>query len=260
MTIAQDLMLVSVLARMLEGRKHLLIGTNSPAPASAALLARELSGGRTRVTIIGSAKYSYLTDDFSEVFDSAARGVYDGFFIGGGQIDGQANINLVGVGEYPDLKVRWPGSHGTPLLYMMIPNVIILLRQEHTKRALVPKVDFISTPGVSEPGVFRPGGPIALVTELCVFKFWRERGRFELQSVHPGVTVEQVKERTGFDFDVAEQVVETPAPRAEDLRLLRDRVCGEVAALFPQFSAALAKEADRVLQTMDAGAKAPVTA
>src|SRR5690606_32586132 len=95
---AQDLMLVGVLASMLEGRNHVLIGTNSPMPASAAVLARELSGGRMRVTMLGSSKYNFLTDDLGEVFDSATRGVYDGFFIGGGQIDGQANINLVGVG------------------------------------------------------------------------------------------------------------------------------------------------------------------
>jgi glutaconate CoA-transferase subunit B len=250
---SHELMLVGVLARMLEGREHLLIGTNSPAPASAALLARELSGGRMRVTIIGSAKYNFLSDDFTEVFDSATRGVYDGFFIGGGQIDGQANINLVGVGDYPSLKVRWPGSHGTPLLYLMIPNAIIFLRQEHSRRTLVPKVDFISTPGVSAPGVYRPGGPCALVTELCVFKFWRERGRFELQSLHPGVTVEQVKERTGFDFDIAATLGETPAPSEQMLRLLRDRVSGEVAELFPQFAAALAQNADRMLaQGLDA--------
>jgi glutaconate CoA-transferase subunit B len=252
---SMNLMLVSILARMLEGRNHVLIGTNSAAPASAALLARALSGGRMRVTIIGSTKYNFLTDDFSEVFDSATRGIYDGFFIGGGQIDGQANINLVGVGDYPSLKVRWPGSHGTPLLYMMIPNAIILLRQEHSRRSLVPKVDFISTPGVSEPGVYRPGGPTALVTELCVFKFWRERGRFELQSVHPGVSVDEVKERTGFDFDIAERVVETVGSSEEMLRLLRDRISAEVGELYPQFAAALAKDADQALRALGAGAK-----
>jgi glutaconate CoA-transferase subunit B len=255
---SHELMLISLLARMLEGRRHFLIGTNSPGPASAALLARELSGGRMRVTILGSAKYNFLTDDLGEVFDSATRGVYDGFFIGGGQIDGQANINLVGVGEYPKLKIRWPGSHGTPLLYLMIPNVVIFVRQEHSRRTFVPKVDFISTAGVSAPGVHRPGGPVAMVTELCVFKFHRDKARFELQSVHPGVTVEEVKDRTGFDFDVAPNVGETKGPTPEMLTLLRDRVSPEVGALYPQFAATLAKDADDLLKSEGARAKVAV--
>jgi glutaconate CoA-transferase subunit B len=260
MAAPQNLMMVSILTRMLEGRRHALIGTNSPEPASAALLARALSGGRMRVTILGSAKYNFLTDDLSEVFDSATRGVYDAFFTGGGQIDGQANINLVGVGDYPALKVRWPGSHGTPLLYLMIPNAIIFLRQGHSRRALVPKVDFISTPGVSAPGVHRPGGPIALVTDLCVFGFDRTRGRFTLQSVHPGVSVDEVKEKTGFDFDLPAQVPETAGPSREMLTVLRDRVCPEVAELYPQFAAGLAEAADRALRDENAGAEAVATA
>jgi glutaconate CoA-transferase subunit B len=204
-----------------------------------------------RLTILGSAKHNLLTNDLAELFDSAARGVYDGFFVGGGQIDGRANINLVGVGEYPDLKVRWSGSHGTPMLYLMIPNTIIHVHQEHSRRTFVPKVDFVSAPGISEPGVYRPGGPTAMVTELCVFRFQRERARFELASVHPGVTVEEVRDRTGFDFDIAPDLNETALASVEMLRLLRDEVSTEVGALYPQFGAALAKGAGDLLAAND---------
>jgi glutaconate CoA-transferase subunit B len=237
---------VATLARLLEGRSHVLIGTNSPAPASAALLARELSGGALRVTILGSDKYSFFSDDLAEVFDSAAQGRFDAFFLGGGQIDGSANVNLVGVGKYPQLKPRWPGSHGTPLLYMMIPNAI-LFREEHSKRTLVRKVDFISAPGVSEPNVFRPGGPTALVTSLCVFKFERARQRFTLESVHPGHTAQEVAENTGFEFDCPRSPARTEGPTVAMLELIRDRVADEAGALYPQYAELLRREAEAAL-------------
>ena len=52
-----------------------------------------------------------------ELFDCAAQGRVDAFFLGGGQIDGQGNINLVGTGDYPQNDVRWPGSFGSAFLY-----------------------------------------------------------------------------------------------------------------------------------------------
>ena len=243
---APTALFVSVMARLLEGRRHVLIGTNAPAPAAAALLAQQLSGGAMKLMIIGSDKYSALTDDLAEIFDCATQGRFDAFFLGGGQIDGQANINLVGIGEAPSFKVRWPGSHGTPLLYLMIPNAV-LYREEHTRRTLVPKVDFISAAGVSEPSVFRPGGPSALLTSRCLFRFDREARRFRLASVHPGHTAQEVRENTGFDYDAPGEVPQTPLPTREMLGLLRDHVAGEVGALFPQFAATLAAECDRAL-------------
>ena len=96
-----------------------------------------------------------------KVADLAGRGRIDAFFLSGGQIDGQANINLVGTGDYPSTEVRWSGSFGSAYLYFMVPRVI-LFRWEHSRRTLVRQVDFISAPGRSEPGVHRPGGPVAL--------------------------------------------------------------------------------------------------
>ena len=96
--------------------------------------------------------------------------------------------------------MRFPGSFGSAYLYYVVPKVI-LFRTEHSRRTLVPQVDFISAPGASEPNVFRPGGPIALVTNRCLFSF--ADGRFTLASVHPGHTVEEVIENTGFDFEHA---------------------------------------------------------
>ena len=117
----------------------------------------------------------------------------------------------------------------------MVPKVI-LFRTEHSRRTLVPKVDFISAPGGSGRNVFRPGGPIALVTNRCLFSFDRD-GRFTLTSVHPGHTVEEVIEHTGFDFDRPAAVPETPAPSPETLRLMRETVAPQLAEVYPQFAA-----------------------
>ena len=127
-----------------------------------------------------------------------------------------------------------PGSFGSAYLYYVVPKVI-LFRTEHSRRALVPKVDFISAPGTSEANVYRPGGPIALVTNRCLFSF--ANGRFTLSSVHPGCTTEEVVENTGFDFDQPDTVPETPPPSSETLRLMREIVAPQLAEVYPQFAA-----------------------
>jgi len=142
---------------------------------------------------------------------------------------------MVGVGEYPRTRVRFPGSHGTPFIYLMVPRVI-LYRDEHSRRVLVPKVDFISAPGGSPDNVVRPGGPIALVTNRCLFEFDRAQPRFRLASVHPGHSVEEVVENTGFAFHRPAQVPLTPAPSADTLRLMRTVVAPMLAEVYPQFA------------------------
>ena len=229
-------LLIDVLAGMLEGMGHVAVGAASPIPGAAALLARERSGGRMRISVLGSERHNPFTDGGRELFDCAAQGRIDVFFLGGGQIDGQANINLVGVGGYPASRVRWPGSFGSAYLYFLIPRVI-LFREEHTRRVLVPQVEFNSAPGTSPANVHRPGGPYGLVTGRCVFKFERERSRFRLRSVHPGHTVDEVLANTGFEFDLPEAVCETPPPSAETLALIRGPVSAAIAQTYPRFAA-----------------------
>ena len=228
-------LLIDVLARLLEGMGHIAVGAASPIPGSAALLARKLSGGACRVTMLGSTRDNSFTDGGRELFDCAAQGRIDAFFLGGGQIDGEANVNLVGAGGYPRSRVRFPGSFGSPYMYFMVPNVI-LFREEHSPRVLVPKVDFSSAPGVSDPNVYRPGGPCALVTSRCVFSFHKDRQRFRLETVHAGHTVEEVLDNTGFEFDLPDAVPETPGPEPDRLDLIRTSVAVEVADPYPEFA------------------------
>ncbi|HUF87274.1 MAG TPA: CoA-transferase, partial [Thermohalobaculum sp.] len=205
-------------------------------PGAAALLAQAESPRRMHVSILHAFRHNPFTDGARELFDSAAQGRIDTFFLGGVQIDGQANINLVGIGDYPAMKKRFPGSFGSALMYFAVPRVI-LFREEHSPRTLVERVDFISAPGVSEPGVWRPGGPKALVTNRAVFAFDPARARFRLESVHPGETPESVAEATGFAFDSARDVAETPAPAPDRLAILRREVAPKVAEFYPRFAA-----------------------
>lgn len=229
-------LLIATVADMLAGLRHVAVGASSPIPGGAALLARARSNGALHVSLLGSEEHNPFTNGGTELFDCAAEGRIDAFFLGGGQIDGQANINLVGIGDYPQSKVRFPGSFGSAYLYFLVPRVI-LFREEHTARVMVEKVDFISAPGVSAPDMYRPGGPYALVTGRCVFSFNKDRQRFRLTSLHPGHTLDEIKEHTGFDFDIAEPLGETPVPDAATLALIRGRVADEIAETYPAFAA-----------------------
>ncbi|MFQ5784785.1 MAG: CoA-transferase [Alphaproteobacteria bacterium] len=239
MTCREQELLIGVLARLLEGAGHVAVGALSPIPGAAALLARALSGDAMRVSVLGSRLHNSFTDGARELFDCAAQGRIDAFFLGGGEIDGKANVNLVGTGGYPRSAVRFPGSYGSAYLYFLVPRVI-LFREEHSPRVFVPRVEFVSAPGTSAPGVFRRGGPVALVTSRAAFSFDRARRRFRLESVHPGHGVDAVIAATGFDFDRPDAVPETPAPTPEMLAFIRGRVGEEIAETYPEFASRFA--------------------
>jgi glutaconate CoA-transferase subunit B len=235
MAYTQDELVICLLARLLANAGTVAVGSFSPVPASAALLAQTIYPGRTRALIFRNNVHDPFHESGSELYDRIAQGRIDAFFISGGQIDGQANLNNVGVGEYPRAKVRFPGSFGTPFIIMMVPRVI-LYREEHSKRVLVPKVDFISAPGVTPPEVHRPGGPTDLVTSKAAFTFDRGRGRFTLSTVHPGVSVQEVIENTDFDFDRPDLVPESQLPPAEWCAILHEKVRPQVAETYPEFA------------------------
>jgi glutaconate CoA-transferase, subunit B len=227
-------LLADVIARLIGDVRHVAVGNASPIPATAALLARERGKGRPYVSLLQSRKHNFFTDGGRELFDCAGQGRIDVFFLSGGQIDGHGNVNLVSIGDYGHPKVRFPGSFGSAYLYYVVRKVI-LFRTEHSRRTLVPKVDFVSAPGTNDEHVFRTGGPIGLVTNRCAFTF--ADGHFTLASVHPGHTLEEVVANTGFDFDRPRSVPETPAPTPETLKLLREVIALQLAEVYPQFAA-----------------------
>lgn len=152
------------------------------------------------------------------------------FFLGGAQIDGEANINLVKAEGK-----RFPGSFGSAFMYFAARRTI-LFREEHSRRVLVPKVEFISAPGWSPPGVVRRGGPQALLTGKALFSWQPDRRRFRLESVHPGQALDEVVDSTGFEFDRAPDLGATPEPTAAELALLRGPVAREIAKNYPEFA------------------------
>jgi glutaconate CoA-transferase subunit B len=228
--------MIAAILRRLEGCRTIAVGAASPIPASAAMLAR--AGWGARVLMLGNRRQDGFTDGGRELFDCAAQGRIDAFFLSGGQIDGEANVNLLGIGPYPRLTKRFPGSFGSAYLYFLVPRVI-LFREEHTPRVFVKKVDFVSAPGTSPPGVYRPGGPWKLLTGLGLFSFDKGRKHFALESVHPGHSVEEIVENTGFEFDRPAQVLTTPEPDPQMLALIRGRIRDEIAETYPKFAAAL---------------------
>lgn len=98
---------------------------------------------------------------------------------------------------------------------------------------LVPKVEFVSAPGWSPPGVQRRGGPVALLTGKALFAWQNGRRRFRLESVHDD---EDLRQHTGFDYDAPPSVPRTPPPGREELELLRGPVAKDMAANYPEFA------------------------
>ena len=213
--------------------RHIAVGAASPIPAAACWLVRQ-RGLPVRLSLLHRPRGNPFTAGTRELFDLTGQGRIDLFFLGGGQIDGQANINLIGTGDWPGGGARFPGSFGSAFMYMMVPRTI-LFREEHSPRVLVPRVDHVSAPGLSPPGVFRRGTAQALVTGRAVFRFDAGAGRFTLASVHPGETAESIRAATGFDYDAPAEVPETPDPAPADLALLRGPVCDEMLETYPDF-------------------------
>lgn len=237
--------LICTIARLLDGVRHVAVGASSPIPAAGAMLLRAMkeAGGAVgpRISILGSVEHNFFTNGSAELFDCAGQGRIDAFFLGGGQIDGFGNVNLVGTGDYPRSSVRWPGSFGSAYLYFVVPRVI-LFREEHTPRVFVEKVDFISAPGVSPEGVFRSGGPVALLTGKGLFRFDKTRPGFDLESVHPSHDLAEIKQATGFRFGHDAEPRQTPLPDRSTLDLLRGRVFDELAETYPEFAAQMRRD------------------
>ena len=234
----EELLAVTV-ARLIGDARHVAVGAASPIPATAGTLirARQSAAGhpRLRLSLLQRRHGNPFSDGTRELFDLAGQGRIDVFFLGGAQIDGEANINLVGIGNYPATERRFPGSFGSAFMYFAARRTI-LFREEHSPRVLVRKVDFISAPGWSPPHVWRRGGPQALVTGKAVFRWLIDQKRFQLASVHPDFTPSEIRTDTGFDFDCPPEVPVTPAPDPSDIALLRGPVAQEIAEDYPEFA------------------------
>jgi glutaconate CoA-transferase subunit B len=146
------------------------------------------------------------------------------------QMDPYGNFNNICIGDYREPKIRLPGAAGTPDvttyytdIYLYVPN--------HSPKVFVEQLDFKSALGYlnntftsarrQNLGVISPG-PKKVITNLCVFKF--ESNRLAIETIHPGVTVEEVIAQTGFEIPIPSHVHYTELPTREELELIRNTI------------------------------------
>ncbi|MCW3819087.1 CoA-transferase [Micromonospora sp. DR5-3] len=141
------------------------------------------------------------------------------------QVDRYGNTNISAVGDYRRPKVQLLGVRGAPGNTVCHPTSYWVPR--HSTRVFVPRVDMVSGVGNDRaaqagPGASRYHDLRRVVTDLAVFDYHPEHGTLRLASVHPGVTVAQVQDATGFPLEAGDEVPQTRQPSAAELRLIRE--------------------------------------
>ena len=202
------------------------VGVNSPIPASAVLLARLTHAPNAILRLPGSEAGEAFVGS-KEFFDMAQRGRIDLFFHSGVQIDRAGRINLHVLGDYERPRRRFAGAFGSAVLYPVVGRVI-LFRGEHSPRALVERVDFVTAAPPAH-------GPDRLVTSKAVLTWDGEAGELVLASYSPGESVESVRAATGWPLRVRDDVHETEPPSARDLELLRGPVLEQLEGIYPRY-------------------------
>lgn len=229
--IPPDIMMPIALARLLRDGETVFHGVASPLPMVAILLAKRLHAPQlTYLNITGScdptpAQLPRSTVDpallgdtrsivtLTDLFDLSARGRLDTAFLSGVQIDGAGRINMSLIpgpgGDIHRPKVRLPGGAGSACI-MPTAKRTLLWRTRHDRRTFVERLDFLTASGNVD----------AVVTPLCVFR--RVAGRLLVESIHPGVAPETLREQTGFAIEVDEQTPVTAPPSERELAALAE--------------------------------------
>jgi len=165
----------------------------------------------------------------SNVMALMAQGHVDLGFIGGAEVDRFGNLNTSYVGDPARPTVKLPGSGGGADIAILSRRWVTLMN--HERRRLVDRVSFVTSPGYGDgsPGWRKRngilgGGPVAIITTLCVFRFPEGGGEAFVASVHPGHTLEEVREETGWPLKVDPGVGETPPPTEAELNAIRSRL------------------------------------
>ena len=220
-----------VISRALREGDVMITGTNAAFTCSAAFVAQQC--GRPRVSpVIGAfgtvdpkvqvaprsgADQAFIAGrivtSLPDVVSDQVRGLADVICLGGLQVDRAGRVNLAVVGDHERPTLRGPGTIGIALI-SRLPRTFLYFEQ-HDPRTFVEAVDFVGGEGLREGG-----GIEIIVTPLAVLGPVEDHSRIDLLSVHPGVSFEQVQERTGFPLDPA-RAVPTPEPTEEELAALR---------------------------------------
>jgi glutaconate CoA-transferase, subunit B len=156
-------------------------------------------------------------------------GLIDVGFLGAAQIDRFGNINTTVIGDdYHHPKTRLPGSGGACEIAINARQVFVIMRQ--SKRSFVERIDFRTSPGnlggaenaarIRREQGWLGRGPSVVVTDLGIYHF-DDDGEMRLDSLHPGATLEAVRETIGWEPRVAPDLATTPEPTPQELQLIR---------------------------------------
>jgi glutaconate CoA-transferase subunit B len=155
-------------------------------------------------------------------------GLIDAAFLGGAQIDRFGNLNTTVIGDYGSPKVRLPGSGGACEIAIHARRILVIMRQ--AQRSFVERLDFRTSPGHSgDPEHDRArgwsgSGPTSVVTDLGTYGFDEATGEMTLLTMHPGVSMDDVRSNTGWNPKVSPDLGETPRPTEEELRIIREEL------------------------------------
>lgn len=177
------------------------------------------------IIVTGCLAITSMFEIFSQYLQP---GRIDVGFLGGAQIDKYGNINSTVIGDYEKPKVRLPGSGGGCDIITLAKRTLITT--PHTKRRLPERVDFITSPGYLDgPGARERemtgrGGPEMVITDKGVMRFDEETKELYLAEIYPGVTLEEVKENTGWDLKISQKLIKTEPPTKKEITLLREKI------------------------------------
>ncbi len=248
---AEELMAVTA-SRLLADHKVVFAGVGMPLLASAVARHRQaphltivLEGGIIGTTLLPgklpistnemrAAYGAQMLTDITDIFLYAQRGYFDYGFLGAAQVDMFGNINTSVIGSIERPRVRLPGSGGANDIISLCNEVLIVT--QHEPRRFVERVDFITSPGYLSGGDSRARAGLAcgrlgaVVTDLALLDFEPGSRRMRLRGLQAGVTVGQVREQTGFDLLVGDDIEELVPPSAEELAIYRELRDGPGAA------------------------------
>jgi acyl CoA:acetate/3-ketoacid CoA transferase beta subunit len=233
-------------ASVLEDKKSVFVGTGLP--IIAAMLAQKTHAPNLLIIFeaggmgallpelpisVGESRTYYkgiAASSMHDVMSLSQAGYIDYGFLGAAQMDIHGNINTTVIGDHGMPRVRLPGSGGANDGGSFSQKVIIIIANQ-SKRTFVNKVDFLTTPGYLEgpggrerAGLAKGSGPYRVITQLGIYGFEDETKKLKLFSLHPGVSVEEIKENSSFEIMIPKEVEITPKPTERHLKILRQEI------------------------------------